>query len=61
MNSCLPTEGVQAKAKPRWSDIFGGNKSPASDSGSKSPVTERPEEMLRLAPISYMGPVVFKT
>ena len=45
---------------PRWREIFGSSKSSASDSGRKSAVKEVPQERLRKAPPSNMGPVLFQ-
>ena len=48
-NECyLQTVGGQNTAVPKWSDVF----------GSISSGKERPQESMRMAPPSYMGPTL---
>ena len=44
-------ESAEVKVIPRWSEVYGG---------SQSPVKERPQELVRKAQPSYLGPVVLK-
>ena len=57
---CLPPDHARAKVVPERSGIFGSSKSPASNSDSKSPETERPQQLIRKAPPSHMRSAVVK-
>ena len=56
----LPTEDTRDKVVPKWSDVFGNGKATSSNRGSSSAVKERPQELLRKAPASYMRPALVK-
>ena len=56
---CRKDQEARVKVAPKWSDVFGTRRAPASTGESKSPVEERPQELLIKAPPGYLRPAVF--